>query len=257
MNTLGIIGMGNMGTALYKGVTASASCKGKDIEVYTYDKFKPGGAPLPRLVETCRYILLAVKPQQLGEVLEEIAPLLNSEHILISICAGISAGYIQNAVKPLELPVVQVMPNTPMMLGEGAAAVAFSGNFSPDQKEFVRTVIGSCSPIVEVIPPDKMNEIICINGSSPAFTYLFAEAFMDYAAQQEIPPEPALRLFAQTLIGAGRMLMESGMSPQELIAQVSSKGGTTVAGLEQLRANGFVAAVQAACEACTKRAYEL
>jgi len=104
---------------------------------------------------------------------------------------------------------------------------------------------------------NKMKEIIAINGSSPAFIYLFAKAFVDYAEKEGIAKETALPLFAQSLIGSARMLTDSGYSIEELIRMVSSPGGTTLAGLDQLYAGGLEATVDAACTACTKRAYEL
>ena len=102
-----------------------------------------------------------------------------------------------------------------------------------------------------------MKEIIAVNGSSPAFIYLYAKGFVEYAASVGIDPDAALRLFCQTLIGSAEMMLHSGKSIDDLIVMVSSKGGTTIAGLDQLRERGLQDAVQAACEACTKRAYEL
>jgi pyrroline-5-carboxylate reductase len=143
-----------------------------------------------------------------------------------------------------------------MMLGVGASAVAFSDNLSEAERIFVISLLNSCG-ISEEIPADKMKEIIAVNGSSPAFIFEFAKHFIDYARSQNIDGEAAARLFSQTLIGAGKMLNESGKSADELIAQVTSKGGTTIAGLEQLRQNGLDRVVRSACEACTSRAYEL
>ena len=102
-----------------------------------------------------------------------------------------------------------------------------------------------------------MKEIIAVNGSSPAFIYLYAKGFVEYAASVGIDADAALRLFCQTLIGSAEMMLHSGKSIDDLIVMVSSKGGTTIAGLDQLRERGLQDAVQAACEACTKRAYEL
>ena len=102
-----------------------------------------------------------------------------------------------------------------------------------------------------------MKEIICINGSSPAFIYLFAKGFVDYAAANGIDAGAALRLFAATLKGSAEMLTSSGMTADQLIKQVSSPGGTTIAGLDKLYEGKLTDDVSAACEACTRRAYEL
>jgi pyrroline-5-carboxylate reductase len=102
-----------------------------------------------------------------------------------------------------------------------------------------------------------MKEIIAINGSSPAFIYLFAKGFLEYAEKVKLPAESAKALFAQTLIGSAKMLTESGYSVEELIRQVSSPGGTTLAGLDRLYEGKLTEVVGNACDSCTKRAYEL
>ncbi|MCL1903762.1 MAG: pyrroline-5-carboxylate reductase [Oscillospiraceae bacterium] len=264
--TLGFIGLGNMGLAILKGIKGSES----DISVYGYDVSsykKPlteslGGAFLSsevEVVQMCKYILLGVKPQSVDEVLEKIAPSLTEESVIVSICAGISSEYIRSRTGK-GVKVVLVMPNMPMMLGEGASAVSTDALTSNEELEFVCRVFKSCCPAVEIIPPEKMNEIICINGSSPAFIYLFAKSFTDYARENGIDERAAMSLFSQSLIGAGRMLTDAlkrEISVDTLISQVSSKGGTTVAGLERLTQGQMPETIFAACEACTKRATEL
>ncbi|MCL2036315.1 MAG: pyrroline-5-carboxylate reductase [Oscillospiraceae bacterium] len=269
MNTLGFIGLGNMGAAILKGFTAASQNSGSSeiVKVFGYDVFdekKPlleqyGGEWLDsecELARKCKYLLLGVKPQSAGEVISKIAPSLNSESVIITICAGISAGFIRECAGK-DVKVIQVMPNTPMMLGEGASAVSSDEKTSRTELDFACSVIGSCSPVVEIIPAERMNEVICINGSSPAFIYTFAKCFVDYATENGINGKTALNLFSQSLIGSAEMLIESGMTPDELISQVSSPNGTTVAGLAALQKRGFSESVKAACESCTLRAYEL
>ena len=175
--------------------------------------------------------------------------------MFISICAGISAESIRERTIP-DAKVVLVMPNTPMMLGCGASAMSHDDKVSAEEFAFARKIIGSCG-ITEVISTDKMKEIIAINGSSPAFIYLYAKGFVDYADSVGIDKDAALRLLAQSLIGSAKMLTESGMTVDELIKQVSSPGGTTLAGLDKLYEGDLTGDVMRACEACTKRAYEL
>ena len=259
MNRLGVLGTGNMGSAIINGIHKS----GMEIEVFAYDKDAEKLSVLPvnicpdekSLVSACKYVLLAVKPQVLGDILDELAPAVTADTVFISICAGISEEFIRSHTID-NAKVVLVMPNTPMMLGVGASAMAKGENVSDDEFAFARSVIGSCG-ITEVVPMDKMKEIICINGSSPAFIYLFAKGFVDYAAENGIDSEAALNLFSATLIGSAKMLSESGMTVDQLIKQVSSPGGTTIAGLEMLYAGDIVGHVKDACAACTGRAYEL
>lgn len=262
MNKLGFIGVGNMGGAIIKGVNGKLG----NTAVFAYDssaeKLKglnlygaTAASSVLELVRKCDYVLLAVKPQQLDEVLLELRAADKRDLVIISICAGISAEYIRERTFA-EAKVVLVMPNTPMMLGSGASAMSRDDKVSDEEFEFAKKIISSCGT-AEVVPMDKMKEVIAINGSSPAFIYLYAKGFVQYAQSAGIDEAAALRLFSQSLIGAARMMTESGMSVDELIKQVSSPGGTTLAGLQELYNGRLTEAVIKACEACTKRAYEL
>lgn len=262
MTKLGFIGVGNMGRAIIKG--AYGKLGNTAVFAYDADPEKLSGLTeygataaqsVKELAEKCDYILLAVKPQQLDSVLAEIKPILREQTVIISICAGISAEYIKERTSA-QAKVVLVMPNTPMMLGEGASAMSCSDDVSEAEFAFARKVIGSCG-ITEVVPPDKMKEVIAINGSSPAFIYLYAKGFVEYAQKVGIDGGAALKLFAQTLVGSAKMLTDSGMTVDELIKQVSSPGGTTLAGLDKLYEGKLTEVVDNACTACTKRAYEL
>lgn len=259
MKKLGIIGTGNMGSAIINGIKKN----GMEVEMLAYDTFADKLSALPvtpceneiSVVKQCKYVLLSVKPQMLAEVLDKVAPAVTEETVFISICAGISAEFIRNHTTA-NAKVVLVMPNTPMMLGLGASAMSCDDLVSDEEFAFAREIIGSCG-ITEVVPSDKMKEVIAINGSSPAFVYLYAKGFIDYADSVGIEKEAALRLFAQTLVGSAKMLTDSGMTVDELIKQVSSPGGTTIAGLEKLYDGDITGDVRRACEACTNRAYEL
>lgn len=260
---IGFIGIGKMGRALMMGFHESR--RSKEVLILAYDENAEARASVGadivlcasagELVRTCDYIVLAVKPQQLPELLLEIKGDITPDKVLVSICAGITADYIRKRTLD-NAKVVLVMPNTPCMLGLGSSTVA-ADKFTGEQDfEFVRGVIGSCG-ITEVVPMNKMNESICLNGSSPAFIYLFAKGFTEYAAEQGIDEYAALNLFSHALTGAAKMLTSSGMTIDELIEQVSSKGGTTLAGLDELYKGGLVDVVKKACASCTKRAYEL
>lgn len=262
MNKLGVLGAGNMGSAIMRGVKGGSA----DVEIHAFDKDESKLAALTEcgvipaksereVVEGCKYVLLAVKPQVLGDVLEKIKSSVNADTVFISICAGISEEFIRSKTNA-NVKVVLVMPNTPMMLGLGASAMSTDEKTTDEEFAFAKSVIGSCG-IVEVIPIDKMKEVIAINGSSPAFIYLFAKGFIEYAKDNRIDETAALNLFAQTLVGSAKMLTSSGMTVDQLIKQVSSPGGTTLAGLERLYEGELVQDVKNACDSCTKRAYEL
>ena len=262
MRKLGFLGAGNMGSAIIKGIVKS----GLKVELFAYDKDtekledikKYGVKPCEsetELAGKCGYIFLAVKPQVLGEVLDKLKGTVDERHVFISICAGISSEFIKAHTCGGARTSI-VMPNTPAMLGVGASAIARDKDISDEEFEFAKKVIGSCG-LVKEIPMDKMKEIICINGSSPAFIYLFAKGFVDYAENVGIDRKTALELFAQSLTGSAKMLTDSGMNVDELIKQVSSPGGTTLAGIDKLNEGKLTEIVMEACRACTKRAYEL
>ena len=262
MITLGFIGLGNMGSAILEGIDRTSgrmSVFGYDVNMQKRSVLEfNGGIWLDserEVVKRCKYIILACKPQNIAELLEKIKTEINSETVLVSLCAGISAGFLTARSANLR-KVVLVMPNMPMLIGQGASAIARNEAVSDDEFDFVRGIIESCG-ISQEIPMGKLNEIICINASSPAFIYLFAQGFIEYAAEQGIDEGTARKLFAQTLVGSAKMLTDTCTSIPELIGQVASKGGTTEAGLEVFGSGGFKELIKNACEACTKRAYEL
>ena len=264
MTNVGFIGAGNMGYAIMKGIAGSAM--GSEIKLHAFDKYAPILERLDEfgtikckteaeVVKECKYVFLAIKPQQLDEVLDAISADVTKDTVIVSICAGITDEYI--ASKTINgAKVVLVMPNTPLLLGEGATALSKSDSVSTDEFELVCKIFGSCG-IYAVISKDKMKEIIAINGSSPAFIYLYAQAFVEYAKSVDIDEEVAKELFAKSLVGSAKMITDSGKTLDELITMVSSKGGTTIAGLEKLREGQLEKTVDECCKACTKRAYEL
>ncbi len=263
MIKIGFIGTGNMGGAIIRGILSKYK---SDAEVYAFDPDKEKLAALEKegvkplssegeIMESCKYVFLAVKPQIFDAVMPAIAPHTTADNVIISIAAGIGEEYIAKMTRE-DVHAVIVMPNTPFLLGEGATALAKGKNTTDEEFETVVDIFRT-GGIAEVVPMDKMKEIIAINGSSPAFIYLYAKGFVDYASSVGIDADAALRLFAQSLIGSAKMLTESGNTIDELIRMVSSPGGTTLAGLDGLYEGKLTDAVKDCCERCTKRAYEL
>lgn len=275
MVSVGFIGAGNMGFAIIKGIHGSGLCENGGVKMHAFSRsislyaYDPNNEMIKRLnefgvspcaseselVEKCDYVFLAVKPQQLETVLDNAKNAFTDKKVIISICAGITAEYIQSKTVA-DAKVVLVMPNTPLLLGEGASALSRNENVSDGEFEFVKNIFASCGRVA-VVPENKMKEIIAVNGSSPAFIYLFAKAFIDYADKEGIDPAAAKELFAQSLVGSAKMITDSGYTIDELIKMVSSPGGTTLAGLDELYSGKLEDTVKKACESCTKRAYEL
>lgn len=264
MYNIGFIGTGNMGTAIIKGILGSSLSDVISVFATDTDRTKLesleklGITPLENsqeIVKKCRYVVLAIKPQVFDVVLDSIKDYVTADTVIVSIAAGITAEYIQKKTNP-DARVILVMPNTPLLLGEGATALSKSKNTSDEEFRLICDIFSSCG-IIEVIDISKMKEIIAINGSSPAFIYLFAKGFVDYAKNEGIDEKSALDLFAQSLIGSAKMMTSSGYSIDELIKMVSSPGGTTLRGLDELYKGNLVDVVNNACKSCTSRAYEL
>lgn len=264
MINIGFIGAGNMGTAIMKGI-ASSELK-NSVKLFAFDPDTSKVDSLSeysvsrcdseqQIMDNCKYVFLAVKPQIIEGVLETAAPYTTAETVFVSIAAGISDEFIER--KTISgAKVVLVMPNTPLLLGEGASALSHNDAVSDEEFNIVLNIFKVCGK-ASVISKDKMKEIIAINGSSPAFIYLFAKGFIDYAASVGIDSNAATELFTQSLIGSAKMITDSGYSIDELIKMVSSPGGTTLAGLDRLYEGKLTETVNNCCESCTKRAYEL
>lgn len=264
MKTIGFLGVGNMGSAILKGIAGSSLRDKTTLFAYNpteakVDALAPYGIKKctseAEVARTSQYLFLAIKPQKFEEVLPRIADAVTEKTVLISIAAGIGVEYIRKLTKPF-VKVVLAMPNTPLLLGTGATALAKDDFVTEEEFAVVRQIFDSCG-MTAVVAPGQMKEIIAINGSSPAFIYLFAKGFLDYAAKAGLPEESAKELFVQSLIGSAKMITESGCTIDELIRQVSSPGGTTLAGLDRFYAGKLTEVVEDACEHCTKRAYEL
>ena len=264
MKKIGFIGAGNMATAIIKGLLAQNNGKADFINIFDVSEEKcnemqNNGVNVCNsgedVVSKSDIIVLAVKPQNYAEVLESLRNVVNEEKTFVSIAAGISISYVQNGLG-CKCPVVRVMPNTPLLLKKGASALCPSDNISDDDKQIVYDMFAG-SGVCEYITEEHMNEIISVNGSSPAYIYLFAKAMADYAQSKGIDYDKAMNLVCATLEGSAAMLRESGDSADVLIEKVSSKGGTTIEALNKLREHGFYEAIQDAMEACTNRAEEL
>ena len=264
MYKLGVIGVGNMATAILGGIIKNNVIVPENI--YLCDKHPERHENLYNkgliqaedecdVVANSEYVLLSIKPQGFAAMLEKIKPYCSEKNIFISIAAGISADYIKSALG-YDAKVVLVMPNTPVSLGYGTSAVA---NVAPTSREEFETALAffaACGQAVE-IPSDKMNEVIPFNGSSPAFIYEITRIFVERAVKFGFDRETAMQLFCSTLIGASHMMTDSGIDLNQLIKMVCSKGGTTIAGLEAMAANGLENALQQGIDDCVKRAYEL
>lgn len=263
MALFGFIGTGNMGFALLK---ACYSTFGRNEIVY-YDVsaekcaevFKEFNIPAEdsniSVVKKCRYLVLAVKPQFLSKVLDEIKDSV-TDQVIISIAAGVNIASIESRLG-FPAKIVRAMPNTPAMISKGMTGISFSdASFSAEEKDIIDRFFRSFGRY-EVFDEKLINAVTCASGSSPAYVYMFIEALADSVVDLGIPRDKAYILAAQTVMGAAAMVLETGEHPAALKDKVCSPGGTTIAAVKALEEHGFRNAVIKATEACFSKAQQL
>lgn len=263
MKKIGFIGAGNMATAIIDGIIRNNPSSADSITVFDVlpEKLEVMSGKGVNVTSSAKEVVavsditvLAVKPQNYAEVLESIADSVNESKVIVTIAAGISTDYIASTLK-CECPMVRVMPNTPLLLGVGATAMS-RRNISDEDFKYVYDMFAN-GGVAEILDESQMNSVIAVNGSSPAYIYLFAKAMIDYAVKEGIDASSALKLVCASLKGSAEMLENSGDTPEILIKKVSSPGGTTLKALEKLEEKDFYNSVMEAMDACTNRANEL
>lgn len=261
---IGLIGAGNMGGALVAGVVAAGHIPAAQITVA--DVREEVLLPLHSLgVQTStqtasairdqHLVILGVKPQSAPEVFHLAEQHLRADQLLVSIMAGVSTARIE-AQLGLPIPVVRVMPQTLAQLGAAASAICGGQHAAPAQVELVRSLFDQVGSTV-VVAESQMDAVTGLSGSGPAYVYTIIEALADGGVRMGLAREVALKLAAQTVLGAARMVLESGQHPAVLRDQVTSPGGTTIAGLHKLEEKGLRDALISAVQAATERSVEL
>lgn len=257
MYKFGFIGMGNMGTAMMKGVQAAFG--GSDIIFTEKSKERMESVSKELGIACCennvvcaknsRYLILAVKPIVYPAVLAEIKDSLTKEQILISIAPGITIETINKQIDG-RCRIVRAMPNTPALVGAGMTGISYDAKaFLEDEKKEIEGFFSSFGK-VQVVEERLMSAVVCASGSSPAYVYMMIEALADGAVKCGMPRKQAYEFVAQTVLGSAQMVLETGEHPGVLKDNVCSPGGTTIAAVEQLEANGFRNALMQATKAC-------
>lgn len=198
-------------------------------------------------------ILLAIKPQILAKVASELASGGGSS-LVVSILAGVPLSRLEAIFT--DRPVVRVMPNTPATVGAGMSAIAPGGGVSPEQLERAKTMLAAVGEVVEV-PEPLMDAVTGVSGSGPAYVAIAIEALADGGVAAGLPRAVAMQLAIQTVLGTAQLLQETGMHPAQLKDKVTSPGGTTIAGVRELEAEGFRTALIEAVLAAAQRSQEL
>lgn len=262
LGTLGIIGFGNMGSAIVSGLVKSNIYMPSDIHIYDIDsdklaKAKNNGhfvhSSIEELGESSGTIILAVKPRDVDGVLNGLKDISNIK-LLISVAAGVSTTKIESVMK--DIPVIRVMPNTPCMVGAGAIVITKGSKALDEHTKKAKTIMGAIGFVSE-LPETHMDAVTGLSGSGPAYVALMIEALTDGGVRMGLPRNTALKLSVQTVFGTAKMILQSGIHPSRLRDMVASPGGTTIEGIAALERGAFRGIIIEAVEAATLKSEEL
>ena len=282
---IGIIGLGNMGKALLKGILKEGSLKPSDILASSGLREEEEAAArefgirvTPENKEAAKeadILILAVKPQVMPGVLKELRGSIPKECVVLSIAAGISIAMLEenlntpHSARPAsdgstewleelnrEPRIARAMPNTPALVGAGTTAVSFTENVSAEQRDAVKKLLSGCGMVRE-LPEKLMDAVVAVSGSSPAYVFLFIEALADAAVKEGMPRALAYEFAAGSVMGSAKLMLETGKHPGELKDMVCSPAGTTIEAVRVLEEGGFRGLVMDAASACADRSREL
>ncbi|VEG51585.1 pyrroline-5-carboxylate reductase [Mycolicibacterium aurum] len=285
MARIAIIGGGSIGEALLAGLLR-AGRQVKDLVIaekntgrakYLADKYSVLVTTVPAAVDSATYVIVAVKPGDVGNVIGDIADTAAraesdaAEQVFVTVAAGVSAAYYENKL-PAGSPVVRVMPNAPMLVGGGVTALAPGRFATPEHLKGVSQLFDSVGGVLTVAE-SQIDAVTAVSGSGPAYFFLMVEALIDAAIDAGLTRTVATDLAVQTMAGSAAMLLERldetaaaagtgpgavmDTSPAQLRATVTSPGGTTAAGLRELERGGLRAAVANAVQAAKTRSEQL
>jgi len=262
--TIGFIGGGTMGSALLRGLLESGAATGERLFAGDPD---PGrrealseliganaGSDNAALAETVQVVVLSVKPNLVPVVAEDVRDAITPEHLVVSIAAGVTISRLAELLGTQR--VIRCMPNTPALVGEGASAYCMGPGATEDDAALVEEMLGAVGRCVRV-EEKHMDAVTGLSGSGPAYVYLAIEALSDGGVKMGLPRDVAMTLAAQTVLGAARMVLETGEHPGRLKDQVTTPGGTTIEGIHALEEAGLRRAFINAVVAATRRSEAL
>lgn len=263
MTSIAVLGAGKMGEALLAGLVKA----GQPGEQLCFTERHPGRAAevgerlgLRRLAvadaaRLADMLVVAVKPQDIDPLLDELAPVVRAGTVVVSLCAGLPTAMFE-ARLPVDTPVVRVMPNTPMVVGEAMSAVSPGRRVSEQQLAEVERALGAVGRVLRV-PETQQDAVTALSGSGPAYFFYVVESLVEAGVLIGLPRPVAAELVVQSALGAARMLRESGEHPVVLREAVTSPAGTTAAAVRELDRHGARAAFTAAVEAARERSVQL
>lgn len=247
MNKIGFIGCGAMGSALIRGMVQSGGVNPETVFIFDLNKERQeslakelnvnSAENYKELVSSCNYIFISVKPQDSEGLLYSIKPDINENHIIISIAAGITIGYMESCLFP-DSKIVRLMPNTPCLIGEGTIVVSTGDAVSDLEYEVVDEMLKPLGLTIRV-PESLMDAATGLSGTGPAYVFLFIETMIDAGVAVGIRRDVASKMVIQNVIGSARLMQENTNHPAELRNTVTSPAGTTSAAMQVLEERGF------------------
>jgi pyrroline-5-carboxylate reductase len=260
--TLGIIGFGNMGSAIISGLIGAEMYMPSDIHVYDIDSVKCDTAKqnghfvhssASKVFENAETVIIAVKPADVAKALKGLKSGVKTG-LIISIAAGVTTASLE--IVAGDIPVIRVMPNTPCMVGAGATVLCRGKHAGDTHLNTAKGIMEATGLAVE-LPEKMMDAVTGLSGSGPAYVALMVEALADGGVRMGLPRETALILAAQTVYGTAVMILEKNIHPSAMKEMVTSPGGTTIEGVAALEAGAFRSTVMEAVEAAALRSKKL
>ena len=263
MAKIGFIGMGNMGTAIMRGLLKTykpeellfTSAHEAKMQKITEETGVAHVSTATDCAEQVKYLVLAVKPQVLPTVFKELNGKIRKDQVVISIAAGYAIADLQAGLGD-SARIVRSMPNTPAMVGEGMTAACPNEHMTEEEIEYVKTLLSSFS-LVEIVPEKLMDTVTAVSGSSPAYVFMFIEAMADAAVLDGMPRAQAYKFAAQAVLGSAKMVLDTGKHPGELKDMVCSPAGTTIDAVRVLEECGFRGTIIDAVQTCVEKSRSL
>ncbi len=260
-----LIGGGNMGTALLRGILKAKLTPPKQITVVDVHqgrlaelkkayKIHTDSKAEPHVAEAA-VIILAIKPQTLNEVLDQIREAVKPEQLIISIIAGVESTYIRDRIGKKN-PVIRVMPNIAATVDAAASALAGCPPATDEHFRIAEAIFGAVGEVVKV-DEHHLDAVTGLSGSGPAYIYMVIEALCDGGVKMGLPRDVAMKLATQTVFGAAKLVRDTGAHPATLKDQVTTPGGTTIAAVHELEERGLRAMLISAVVTATERSREL
>lgn len=263
--TIGVIGAGHIGAAVIGGLIKAKLTSPKNIiasrrsENNLAELAKTFGIHTTtdnkKVAKSSDIIVLAIKPMNSRDVLNEIKDSVTTSKVIISVMAGIKTSFI-NSFLGVECPVIRTMPNTPVLVDSGATAIS-KGKFAGEEDLKIANTIFKSIGTVEVVPENLLDAVTGLSGSGPAYIYMVIEAMTDGGVKMGIPRQIAFRLAAQTVFGAAKLVIETGKHPAILKDEVTTPGGTAIAAVAELETHGLRTMLINAVSTATARSQEL